>query len=347
MKKEETVMGRVAFFGCMAVCLVASLVAEAQAQTQSRAREFMQKVIGFGAADIQAVDAGKVVTRLLETGEKAEVAAFGAVRVKAQPAALFEAAKDIREFRKVPEILQIGVFSDPPRVEDLAGLTFPEEDIDALRKCRPGKCDVKLGTAFIDRLAREVDWKQDGAREKAASIAKQALVEGLRVYQASGTEAMGVVVDKSDPKSRAAEFDTLLANSPYFLEYVPDFFDHLRDYPKGEDPEIRDVFYWTKDGFGLKEVVSVYHVSVLRRGDQALLAQKTLYASHYFNAGLEVWSVAPPASGSGFDLLMLYRTRLDPPTGMLAGMLMGKVRGGVEEGVRANLENARAKSEGR
>jgi hypothetical protein len=124
-------------------------------------------------------------------------------------------------------------------------------------------------------------------------------------------------------------------------------FAHLRDYPKGDEPEMTDSFYWTKDNFGLKPVISIYHVSVLRRGDGALFAQKTLYASHYFNAGLEVWSVAPSPSGKGFDLLMLYRTRLDPPTGLLAGVLMGKVRGGVEEGVRANLENATAKTEGR
>ena len=71
----------------------------------------------------------------------------------------------------------------------------------------------------------------------------------------------------------------------------------------------------------LKPLVSIYHVTALRQGNRALFAQKTLYASHYFNAGLEVWSVAPPPSGTGFELLMLYRTRLDPPTGMLAGLL--------------------------
>jgi hypothetical protein len=57
--------------------------------------------------------------------------------------------------------------------------------------------------------------------------------------------------------------------------------------------------------------------------------------------------VAAPPSGQGFELLMLYRTRLDPPTGMLAGVLMGKVKGGIETGVREDLKNAKAKAEGK
>ncbi len=42
---------------------------------------------------------------------------------------------------------------------------------------------------------------------------------------------------------------------------------------------------------------------------------------------------------------MLYRTRLDPPTGMLSGILLGKVRDAVETGVRESLKNARARTE--
>jgi hypothetical protein len=319
--------------------------AQAPAQAETKAREFMRKVIAFTPAEFKALDGGQVVTRLLETKDKAEVAAFGATKVNADPTLFFDRVRDIAKFRAVPEIQQIGVFSNPPKIEDLASLTFPENDIDALRKCKPGKCDVKLGTAFIDRLAKEVDWSAAGATDKAVGIAKQTMLEGLKRYQASGTAAMGVVVDKADPKSRVDEFNTILASSPYFLEYVPEFFTYMRDYPKLKNPEIKDTFYWTKDNFGLKPVVSIYHVTALRQGNRALFAQKTIYASHYFNAALEFWTVAAPASGTGFELMMLYRTRLDPPTGMLAGALMGKVKSGVETGVRENLKNAKAKTE--
>jgi hypothetical protein len=315
------------------------------AQSETKAREFMRKVIGFTAADFGQLDSGKVVTRQIEAKDKGEVAAFGATKVNAASAVLFEKVRSIETFRRVPEILEIGVFSNPPKVQDLAGLTFPEDDVEALRKCRPGKCDVKLSTAFIERLAKEVDWSKPGAADKAVALAKQGMIEFVTAYQTGGTEALGVVADKANPKSRVDEYNALLANSPYFLDYVPDFFDYLRDYPKLENPEMKDAFYWTKDNFGLKPVISIYHVTTQRIGDRALLAQKTLYASHYFNAGLEFWAVAAPPSGTGFELLMLYRTRLDPPTGMLAGVLMGKIKSGVETGVRENLKNAKAKTE--
>jgi hypothetical protein len=73
-----------------------------------------------------------------------------------------------------------------------------------------------------------------------------------------------------------------------------------------------------------------------------LAAIKTLYASHYFNAALEVMAATPTADGSGIYVMDLYRTRIDPPTGMLAGALMGKVRSGIEQGVSMNLKNAKA-----
>jgi hypothetical protein len=38
------------------------------------------------------------------------------------------------------------------------------------------------------------------------------------------------------------------------------------------------------------------------------------------------------------NVVVLYRTRLDPPTGVLAGVLMGKIRDGAESGVRETLK---------
>jgi hypothetical protein len=61
----------------------------------------------------------------------------------------------------------------------------------------------------------------------------------------------------------------------------------------------------------------------------------------FFNAGLEILAAVPTADGKGLYLLNLYRTRIDPPTGMLAGVLMGKVRDGIETGVKENLKIAR------
>jgi len=313
--------------------------------TQSRAREFMQKAIGFTAADLAGLDRGDAVTTLLDTEEKGEVAAFGAVVVNAPSEIFFDQARDVMGFFGVPGIEQIGRFSDPPRAEDLAGLTFPEDDVDDMRRCQPGKCNVKLGAEFMDRLVKNVDWEASGAKARAVELVKQRIAEVLVRYQEQGTAALGSIVDKENPKVLTQEFATILANSPYFVEYIPEFFDYLRDYPKIQREDVRDAFYWAKDTFAPKPTISLYHMTSYREGGRAVIAQKLLWASHFFNAGLEFWAVAPHADGKSFDLLIVYRTRLDPPTGMLSGVLLGRVRKGIETGVRQSLENAKAKTE--
>jgi hypothetical protein len=152
---------------------------------------------------------------------------------------------------------------------------------------------------------------------------------------------MGNVLDKKQEKSRAQEYRTLLANSPYLVDYVKEFNDYLAAWPKGKLAGTEDVLYWAKDTFGLKPVVSAYHATIYRSPRGTLIANKLLGATHFFNASLEILAAVPTADGKGLYLLNLYRTRIDPPTGMLGGVLMGKVRDGIQTGVKENLKMAR------
>lgn len=311
---------------------------------------FLRKVIGLSEAQLAAVDRGEVVTKLLPSPEKPEIAAFGIVRVNGTLPTLREELRDFKSFRKVPQIPEIGRFSDPPRVEDLDGLTWPDADVDALRNCRPGKCDVKLGTGSLDRLAKEVDWKASDAKTKVLALIKDQMVAYVGAYRAGGTDALAVTVDKGNPKALSAEFRTLLKNSPYLPEYLPMFHQYLAAYPQGSLPGVSDTLFWTKDEFGLKPTVSMHHATVYQpeasQGPSLLVAIRMLYASHFFNAALEIMAASPTPDGSGLYLLDLYRTRIDPPTGLLSGVLMGKVKGGIEDGVALNLKTAKARVEG-
>jgi hypothetical protein len=76
------------------------------------------------------------------------------------------------------------------------------------------------------------------------------------------------------------------------------------------------------------------------------VASKQIYASHYFQAGLDLTAlVDAPKPPGGFYLVDLYRARIDPPTGMLSGVLLGKIRGGIEQGVAEGLKTAKARTE--
>ena len=62
---------------------------------------------------------------------------------------------------------------------------------------------------------------------------------------------------------------------------------------------------------------------------------------------VDVIGADQPGVEPSFYLIDVYRTRIDPPTGMLSGVLMGKVRGGIEQGVEMNLKTAKVRVEGK
>ena len=73
---------------------------------------------------------------------------------------------------------------------------------------------------------------RSGAEAKATAIFNQAVLDYVTAYAQGGTDAMGDVLDKKAPKSRSQEYRTLLAHSPYLVDYVKEFADYLAAYPK-------------------------------------------------------------------------------------------------------------------
>jgi hypothetical protein len=82
----------------------------------------LRKVIQLNDAQLAAIDKGEVVTKLLPAADKPEIAAFGVVKTAGSPDVMIRLAKDVRKFRQVPQIPEMGLFSSPPRLEDLKGL---------------------------------------------------------------------------------------------------------------------------------------------------------------------------------------------------------------------------------
>jgi hypothetical protein len=310
-------------------------------------RDVLRRVAGFSDLQIAAVERGEVVSKQLPTADKSEMAAFGAVCIRASREAFLEKLRSIVRFRQGPSILEIGGLRRPPSSEDLKGLTLEEGDFEAVRKCHRGGCDLKMSSSAIDQIQKEIDWKGADARARATALARRMLAEYAGAYMEGGAPAMASYNDKETPQETAAEFRELLAASPYLVEYVPEFHRYLEAYPNGTLAGTRDLFYWSKEKFGPKPTIQLYHVTIFEnpeRKGQALVSTKQIYASHYFRAGFDLTALVD-APGSGFYLMDLYRTRIDPPTGMLSGVILGKIRAGVEQGVAEGLKVAKARAE--
>src|SRR6185295_6645458 len=135
----------------IAICIAA--IASAQTQPQT-AKEFLRKYLGFSEADITALDKGQLITKLPKASDQREVAAFAAVRVNALPDQLATQFHDIIKWKKGESVPQIGKFNDTPAIADLAGLTIEPDDINVMKKCKPGSCDIKMSAVSMDRLVK-------------------------------------------------------------------------------------------------------------------------------------------------------------------------------------------------
>jgi hypothetical protein len=105
---------------------------------------YFQQYIGLSQDQIASIRRGKPVTKALLSRTPHEVFLFGAVYINAAPESYIKFAHDYNRLRKLPSNLALGVFSDLPQLSDLKGFTFDNDDINALKNCKPGNCMIQM-----------------------------------------------------------------------------------------------------------------------------------------------------------------------------------------------------------
>ena len=83
--------------------------------------------VGFEPSDYEALRAGRAASRLLETSLRDQLSVVAVIRVDVPPSRLLAAYRDIVGFESGEGVLGIGVFSTPPRLEDVASLQHHAE----------------------------------------------------------------------------------------------------------------------------------------------------------------------------------------------------------------------------
>lgn len=327
--------------GFLALLILAAVTPEGWTHSPSqKAHRFIRR-FGFTDAELASMGAGEVVTHLLETKQDNDVAIVGVVHVDASEARLVEPLHELQAFLKDGSVLATGCFSSPPRVDDLAGLTFDTPD---LRKCKPGDCEVQMGAAGME-LVKKVDWHSRTAEATFVGLLKQAVVDDVLAYQRDGR--MPVYVNNAKPESVAEGLRASLADSPYLALDSP-FIEYLVNYPKASLPDTADIFYWTREN--VKDpVTSVHHLVIHKTldGEAAdyAIADKHIADSHYFLAAVEVvWLLGDADDKPGFYSLRLNRTRIDPPR-LLRGPLLGKIKRGMRKAMGQSLKEMKTRLE--
>jgi hypothetical protein len=298
---------------------------------------FLRQEMHLSTANFAALKQRNVITKLPKTTDSREVAAFSIVRVNAPGAVLTEKLLDIENFKRGEAVLQIGKFSEAPSLVDVQRLTLEKDDLEALRKCRVGSCDLKLSAAMIERFRKEVNWLAADWREQATALFRQLLVDYVKAYLREGNKALAEYHDKSDVLRLADETNALLREAPYLKDHAREFLSYLEQYPSGQLPDVKNFIYWSKEKFGLKPTVSLTQVTIYRRRQEVFVASKQLYANHYFEASIGLTVLAEAERSTAFWLMYLNRSRIDALRGGWSGLKRSIAGRRIRKGLEANL----------
>jgi hypothetical protein len=300
--------------------------------------KFFREFAGLNEQQIAAIRSGKAVAKVIESPTPDEVYVFGSVYVEATPESYLKLASDIDALRKLPSYLAIESFSDPPRLSDLAGFTLGEQDITELKNCKIGHCQLQLPTEAIEDFQQSIEWSAPDVADRVNRRAQQLALQALQQYMQGGNTALGAYRDKKHPAEVAETFGSLIARFEALPVYLPELNEYLLDYPRAKSENVQAGFYWEKVNFGLKPTFRIvqkiiYHGAIGKEPVYAV-AEKQIYASHYFQTALDLAVCVKDAQRSGFYIITVKGSKQAGLTG-LKGSIVRKV---AVDKTRSSLE---------
>jgi hypothetical protein len=293
---------------------------------------FFAPSVRVTSAERARLDAGDVIARVLPADD-GHIAFFAASRLNARPDALIEWTRAIDELKRGPLVLAVGRFSEPAADDDLNGLTLDKDEIESLKRCKPGNCDFKLAASEIAALQEARRAAGATWRDAVEGEFRRILLARVRLHRDRGLLALPPYVDRAG-MSVAEAFSAMTARSPYLTSAAPDLINSLVT-PRRERRPTNGFYYWSRERYGVgKTVVSVTYVQVRTQhvAPQAITASTQLYASHYVDGALGVSAVLCDEGMSACYLAYLNRTRVD----LLGGLFSGFKRAVIEDRIESD-----------
>jgi len=287
---------------------------------------FLVNVAKFSKAETDALENGSVIARTMPGSSDSEVMVVAAVKIRATREQTVSYYSQMISYVDGTVTTAFGKFSTPPTLADVKDLSLDSSEIAHLKSCEPGDCDLRIGGAGLEAIRSSVDWNAPDTETRVNARVRESVVAYVGAYMKAGDEVLVTYNDRSQPVSLKREWQGILAASPFFQQYAAPLRDHLAQYPGRPLAGARDILYWVKERYtGMKPVVSVVHGVIYQdpaKPDRTLVAQKQLYASHYYDGSLAIASVTqgPDASGPVTYLIYANRSRGDLLKGGFGGL---------------------------
>jgi hypothetical protein len=253
--------------------------------------QLLRKYAAMTDDDVADLRAGSAVSKVLAKHEKGEIAVAGAIRIGVQLQFFLNAFQNLPTIQRGPQVLMVHNFSHPPNQADLQSMTLPPDDANALSRCSPGSCDLKLSAQMMAQIEANTASVPPPGREAAAEgLFRRLILEYVSRYLKRGNDTLITYADKTPPVRTFAAFLGLLREFDWLRSDAQPLYDCLQSYAGPACPQIQSSLYWSNIRFGLKPVFTVTNLmmySTERRSQPwEFIALKQIYADHYFDGSL-------------------------------------------------------------
>jgi len=315
-------------------------------------RKALRTTAQFTDAEIESLDHGEIVVKVLKSKEKRQIGVFGIVRLQQVPGLSVVRFREALAQRSNKSVVTGGRFSSPPVIDDLRALKLDKSDLDDLKSCEPGNCKLKLPAEMITKLREVAAADAVGVQSDATRLFSQFLVGYVADYTARGNAALAVYDNETPPVRIADEQHHLLEESPLIDSLAPEFVKYLEAFPAAAPAGIESTVDWTKLTFGLKPFMTVTHSISYDQADRGslryLIATRQIYATRYVDSSLALSMFVRVAAETGLSedyLIFTDVSRSDALGGALSGIKRSVV--GAEASSRVNelLQRAKTKLE--
>jgi len=309
-----------------------------QADTPDESYKFFREFAGLNEEQMAAIRSGKAVAKVVESPTPDEIYVVGSVYVEATPEGYLKIASDIDSLRKLTSYLAIQSFSDPPQLSDLEGFTLDEQEISELKDCKPGDCQLQLPIEAIEEFQQSINWSAPDVADQVNRLARRLALQALLEYMQGGNTALGAYRDKKHPAAVAETFVSLIRPFGALPVYLPELNEYLLEYPKAKSDNVQAGFYWEKVNFGLKPtfriVQKIVYQGAIGKEPAYAVAEKQIYASHYFETALDLTVCVKDAQRPGFYIITVKGSTQAGLTGLKGSI----VRTVAVDKTRSSLE---------
>lgn len=248
-------------------------------------------------------------------------------------------------------MLAIRRFSDPPVLEDLEGLVLDRSDLDAIRRCRPGDCDIRLGGAEIQSLQDAAGAAGSRSEDAVQQEFRQVVLRRVNAYRSGGLAMLPPYADRREYTHPQDAFEAILDASASLKACLPDVVARLRDYPRAQLPGGESFFYWSKEQYGAgKRVVAVTHVEIVKPArehpQEVIVLGKEIFATHYRNASLGTTAIVREPVGNARYLVYINRSHVDALGGLFGGLKRKLIEGRLKAETAGIIRHVRDRMSG-